>query len=205
MGVICCLWLGARRAGHALLSALAYPALGLLLVTLLLAYSRGALVALALGPGAVVLHRAAAPARRGRAAGRRGSAPGAWWRGTSPPRAEHRRRRAGARGSPATARRAARRDGLLLTLVGRRHRLLSPRRLRLAAVARRRGRGAVALLALVVVAFAGRSRPASAGFTGSISHALQLAHQPARASPRQHARAADRGRAACARATGRRR
>ncbi len=49
MGVICCLWLGARRAGHALLSALAYPAAGLLLVTLMLAYSRGALVALALG------------------------------------------------------------------------------------------------------------------------------------------------------------
>ena len=49
MGVIGCMWLGARRAGHALLSALAYPAMGLLLVTLMLAYSRGALVALALG------------------------------------------------------------------------------------------------------------------------------------------------------------
>ena len=49
MGVISCLWLGARRAGHALLSALAYPATGLMLVTLMLAYSRGALVALALG------------------------------------------------------------------------------------------------------------------------------------------------------------
>jgi hypothetical protein len=51
MGVICCMWLGARRAGHALLSALAYPAMGLMLVTLMLAYSRGALVALALGVG----------------------------------------------------------------------------------------------------------------------------------------------------------
>ena len=49
MGAICCMWLGARRAGHALLSALAYPAMGLLLLTLMLAYSRGALVALALG------------------------------------------------------------------------------------------------------------------------------------------------------------
>jgi hypothetical protein len=49
MGVVSCLWLGARRAGHAVLSALAYPAAGLMLVTLLLAYSRGALVALALG------------------------------------------------------------------------------------------------------------------------------------------------------------
>ena len=49
MGAICCLWLGGRRAGHALLSALAYPAMGLMLVTLMLAYSRGALIALALG------------------------------------------------------------------------------------------------------------------------------------------------------------
>jgi hypothetical protein len=49
MGAIVCLWLGARRAGHALLSALAYPAMGLMLLTLMLAYSRGALVALALG------------------------------------------------------------------------------------------------------------------------------------------------------------
>jgi hypothetical protein len=49
MGVICCMWLGARRRGHALLSALAYPACGLLLLTLLLAYSRGALAALAVG------------------------------------------------------------------------------------------------------------------------------------------------------------
>jgi Tfp pilus assembly protein PilF len=49
MGVICCMWLGARRTGHALLRALAYPAMGLLLVTLVLAYSRGALAALALG------------------------------------------------------------------------------------------------------------------------------------------------------------
>jgi O-antigen ligase/polysaccharide polymerase Wzy-like membrane protein len=49
IGAIDCMWLGARRAGHALLSALAYPAMGLMLVTLLLAYSRGALAALVLG------------------------------------------------------------------------------------------------------------------------------------------------------------
>ncbi len=49
LGAVCCLWLGARRAGHALLSALAYPALGIMLVTLMLAYSRGALVAFVLG------------------------------------------------------------------------------------------------------------------------------------------------------------
>ncbi len=49
MGAIGCLWLGARRAGHALLSALAYPAMGLTLVTLMLAYSRGALAAMLVG------------------------------------------------------------------------------------------------------------------------------------------------------------
>jgi hypothetical protein len=49
LGAVSCLWLGARRAGHALLSALAYPAMGVLLVTLMLAYSRGALAALAIG------------------------------------------------------------------------------------------------------------------------------------------------------------
>jgi Flp pilus assembly protein TadD len=49
IGAIGCIWLGARRKGHALLSALAYPAIGLLLVTLMLAYSRGALAALVLG------------------------------------------------------------------------------------------------------------------------------------------------------------
>jgi O-antigen ligase/polysaccharide polymerase Wzy-like membrane protein len=49
LGAIGCMWLGARRAGHALLSALAYPAMGIALVTMMLAYSRGALAALVLG------------------------------------------------------------------------------------------------------------------------------------------------------------
>ena len=49
MGVPGCLWLGARRAGHRALNALAYPATGLLLVVILLAYSRGSLLALTLG------------------------------------------------------------------------------------------------------------------------------------------------------------
>ncbi len=49
LGAIGCMWLGARRAGHALLNALAYPAMGIVLVTVLLAYSRGALAALVLG------------------------------------------------------------------------------------------------------------------------------------------------------------
>jgi hypothetical protein len=49
MGILACLWLGARRTGHALLSALAYPAIGLLMVTLMLAYSRGALAVALIG------------------------------------------------------------------------------------------------------------------------------------------------------------
>jgi hypothetical protein len=44
-----CLWLGARRTGHAVVNALAYPAFGLLVVALLLAYSRGSLLVLAIG------------------------------------------------------------------------------------------------------------------------------------------------------------
>ncbi|HUR86473.1 MAG TPA: O-antigen ligase family protein [Solirubrobacteraceae bacterium] len=49
LGVPGCLWLGARRSGHQGLNALACPALGLLVLTMLLAYSRGALLAAALG------------------------------------------------------------------------------------------------------------------------------------------------------------
>ena len=52
LGVPPMLWLAARRSGHAAFNALAWPAIGLLLVCMMLAYSRGALVALALGVGA---------------------------------------------------------------------------------------------------------------------------------------------------------
>ncbi len=45
LGIPGCLWLGARRDGHAALGALAVPALGLLLVALLLSYGRGPLLA----------------------------------------------------------------------------------------------------------------------------------------------------------------
>ncbi len=47
LGIPGCLWLGARRDGHAALSALAVPALGLLLVALLLSFGRGPLLAAA--------------------------------------------------------------------------------------------------------------------------------------------------------------
>jgi O-Antigen ligase len=51
LGAPGCLWLGARRDGHAAINALAYPALGLMILTLLLAYSRGGLLALVIGLG----------------------------------------------------------------------------------------------------------------------------------------------------------
>ena len=49
LGVPGCLWLGTRRTGHQALNALAYPALGLLVLTMLLSFSRGALLAALLG------------------------------------------------------------------------------------------------------------------------------------------------------------
>jgi O-Antigen ligase len=52
MGIVTCLWLGTRRHGHALMGALAYPAMGLMMVTLMLAYSRGALAVALLGAAA---------------------------------------------------------------------------------------------------------------------------------------------------------
>ena len=50
-GVPPMLWLAARRSGHAAANALAWPAIGVLLVVLMLSYSRGALVALLAGLG----------------------------------------------------------------------------------------------------------------------------------------------------------
>jgi hypothetical protein len=51
LGVPPMLWLAARRSGHAAANALAWPAIAVLLVCLMLSYSRGALVALVLGVG----------------------------------------------------------------------------------------------------------------------------------------------------------
>jgi hypothetical protein len=50
-GVPPMLWLAARRTGHAAANALAWPAISVLLVVLMLSYSRGALVALLAGLG----------------------------------------------------------------------------------------------------------------------------------------------------------
>src|SRR5205085_4545589 len=49
IGIPPLLWLGARRSGHAAANVLAWPALGVCIVGLLLSYSRGALLVLAIG------------------------------------------------------------------------------------------------------------------------------------------------------------
>jgi tetratricopeptide (TPR) repeat protein len=81
LGVPGLLWLGTRRTGHQTLNALAYPALGLVLLTILLSYSRGALLAAAVGAG---FWFAAVKPRRLRAAallliGTAGAAAAATW------------------------------------------------------------------------------------------------------------------------------
>jgi hypothetical protein len=49
LGIPPLVWLGSRRSGHAAVNALAWPGLGLVVVSLMLAYSRGALLVAALG------------------------------------------------------------------------------------------------------------------------------------------------------------
>jgi hypothetical protein len=49
LGIVPLLWLGARRTGRGAVNALAWPGIALLEVALMLAYSRGALLALAVG------------------------------------------------------------------------------------------------------------------------------------------------------------
>ncbi len=49
LGVPPLLWLAARRSGHAAVNALAWPALGAMVVCILLSYSRGALLAVGIG------------------------------------------------------------------------------------------------------------------------------------------------------------
>lgn len=49
IGIVAATWLGARRDGNGVLSALAFPAVALLTVALALSYSRGAVLALGLG------------------------------------------------------------------------------------------------------------------------------------------------------------
>ena len=49
LGLPACVWLGAQRGGRPLLRALSVPAIGVLVATILLSYSRGALIAAVIG------------------------------------------------------------------------------------------------------------------------------------------------------------
>jgi hypothetical protein len=179
MGAIACLWLGARRAGHALLSALAYPAMGLMLVTLMLAYSRGALVAIVMG---VALWFCIVPLRlRGAAilisAGVLAGAVVAW----------DFSRHALSTDSVALAARGDAGHQLgalllvmlaLLTLVGLAFGFWTGRNAPSIISRRRAGALLLSLLAVVILACVGALTASHRGFTGSISHALHSLTDP---------------------------
>jgi hypothetical protein len=179
IGAICCMWLGARRTGHALLSAMAYPAMALLLLTLLLAYSRGALAALAIG---LALWFVLVPLRlRGAAVmivgGLGAGAVAAWAFSTHALSAE-----GVALGTRATA---GHRLGalvlamlLVVTLAGVAIGFFGGRRAPSPILRRRAGAILLASLTLAVVGFAGALAHSHRGFTGSISHAVDALTNP---------------------------
>jgi len=184
MGVIGCMWLGARRSGHALLSALAYPASGLLLLTLLLAYSRGALVALAVG---LVLWFCIVPLRlRGAAvlivSGLAAGALGAW---------DFSRHALSTEGVPLGERAIAGHQlgaltlamVVLLTIAGIAIGFTSDRRAPSLALRRKAGTVLLTALALAVLAFAGALAHSHRGLTGSISHGVDSLTNPNAKTP----------------------
>jgi cytochrome c-type biogenesis protein CcmH/NrfG len=173
MGAICCLWLGARRTGHALLRALAYPAMSLVLLTLILAYSRGALVALAVG---VVLWFCVVPLRLRSATllivGALGAGVvGAW---------DFSRHALSAEAVPLAERTAAGHQlGALvlamlvaLTLTGIAIGFFTGRRAPSLLARRRAGAVLMAACVLAAIAFVGALAVSHRGLTGSISHAF---------------------------------
>jgi hypothetical protein len=179
MGAIACLWLGARRTGHAALSALAYPALGLMLLTLLLAYSRGALVALCVG---VVLWLALVPLRlRGAAllvAGAIGSGAVVAWAFS---------RHALNSDNVALSERAAAGHQLgalilvmliALAIAGFAIAFITGRRPPTAATRRRAGALLLSLLALALVGSVAALAASHRGLDGSISHAVRSLTDP---------------------------
>jgi O-Antigen ligase len=179
MGAIGCMWLGARRAGHALLSALAYPAMGVMGVTLMLAYSRGALVALAIG---VALWLCIVPLRlRGVAVlivGGLGAAAVVAW--------DFSQHTLSTDNIPLTQRATAGHQlgvlllvmVLLLTIAGIAIGFLYSRRPLARATRTRAGAILLALIALALVGFAGALAHSHRGFAGSISHAVDTLTNP---------------------------
>jgi hypothetical protein len=179
MGAIACMWLGARRAGHALLSALAYPAMGLMLLTLMLAYSRGALVALVLG---LALWFCLVPLRLRGAAILISSVVVAGvvvaW--------DFSQHALDTDNVELAARTSAGHElgalivvmVVLLTLVGLAFGFYTGRNAPSLISRRRMGVVLLSLLAIAVLAFAGALAASHRGFTGSISHAVKTLTDP---------------------------
>jgi hypothetical protein len=172
-GAIGCLWLGARRAGHGLLSALAYPAMGVLLLTLLLAYSRGALAALIV---AVVLWFVLVPLRlRGAAVlltGAVAAAAIAAWDFSNHALSSEKIPIAEATSAGHELGALVLAMIVLLTAVGVGVTFGTGRRAPTALTRRRAGIALGALLAVLVLAFLGVLAASHRGFTGTISHAF---------------------------------
>jgi O-antigen ligase len=185
MGAIGCLWLGARRAGHAVLSALAYPAMGLMIVTLMLAYSRGALAALAVG---VLAWMCLVPLRlrgaRVLIVGALGAAPIIVW--------DFSKHALSSDGIALAARTTAGHQLgvllaamlLVLTLVGVAIGFFGDRRAPSAGTRRAAGAALAVLLALAVAALAGGLASSKRGLTGTVSHDLSALTDPNAAVPR---------------------
>jgi hypothetical protein len=179
MGAICCMWLGARRTGHALLNALAYPAMGILGVTLMLAYSRGALAALAIG---LALWFCMVPLRlRGAAVlivGGLGAGAVVGW--------DFSRHVLTTDNIPLAQRATAGHQlgvlllvmVLLLTLAGIAIGFITGRRAPSRVTRTRAGATLLALIVLALVGFAGALAHSHRGFTGSISHAVDALTNP---------------------------
>lgn len=179
MGAIGCMWLGGRRAGHALLTALAYPAMGLTIVTLLLAYSRGALAALVIG---AIAWMCIVPLRlrgaRVLIAGAVGAAPVIAW--------DFSTHALSSEAIALTARTSAGHElGVLvgvmlvvLALVGIAIGFFGDRRAPSAGAHRAAGITLASLLALVLLAGAGGLAASKRGLTGTISHDLSSLTNP---------------------------
>jgi hypothetical protein len=183
-GAIACLWLGARRAGHALVSALAYPAMGVMLLTLMLAYSRGALVALVLG---LALWFCIVPLRLRAAAilisgAVLAGAVVAWAFSTHALNTDNVQ-------LPARTTAGHQLGALilvmlaLLTLVGLAFGFWTGRNAPSIISRRRAGALLLSLLAVVILAFAGALAASHRGFTGSISHGVHSLTDPHAAVP----------------------
>lgn len=179
MGAIGCLWLGGRRAGHALLNALAFPAMGLTIVTLMLAYSRGALAALAIGVAAwMCLVPLRLRGARVLIVGALGAAPVVAW--------DFSRHALSSDGLALGERTAAGHQlGVLLgamlvvlALVGIAIGFFGDRRAPTGATRRAVGIGLAALLVLAVLGLAGGLAASRRGFAGTISHDLSSLTNP---------------------------